>query len=123
MNLLLIDLLLNGEIIRCNTKEEEQSFLKTINNYDCTFINKHFNHELSEFIYTYITKPIEEAYAKYSNHINYPVFYYKRGDTIEAREEKYISHKFPNIEYTDFNYIIDSMQADNIMLPNIADMI
>lgn len=123
MNLLLIDLLLDGEIIRCNTKEEEKSFLKAINDYDSTFINKYFNHELSEFIYTYLTKPIKEAYAEYSDFISYPVFYLKEGKTIEAREEKYISHKFPNRGYTDFNYIIDSIRSDNIMLPNIADMI
>lgn len=122
----LIEKLIDGYIIKCESLQEEKKLFEAINKENSGFINKYFNKEILEFVYDCLDRNLErdldEEYIKRKYIISYPVYYFISGNYVYARENLPDNVRSTNeiLLYSDF----ESNKINNdVNLPDILNMI
>lgn len=122
----LIEKLIDGYIIKCESLQEEKKLFETINKENSGFINKYFNKDILEFVYDCLDRNLErdldEEYIKRKYIISYPIHYFISGNYVDARENLPDNVRSTNeiLLYSDF----ESNKINNdINLPDILNMI
>lgn len=126
----LIEKLIDGYIIKCESLQEEKKLFETINKENSGFINKYFNKDILEFVHDCLDRNLErdldEEYIKRKYIISYPVHYLMSSNYVDAREN--LPANLPDnvrstneiLLYSDF----ESNKINNdINLPDILNMI
>lgn len=126
----LIEKLIDGYIIKCESLQEEKKLFETINKENRGFINKYFNKDILEFVHDCLDRNLErdldEEYIKRKYIISYPVHYFISSNYVDAREN--LPANLPdNVRSTNEILLYSDLESNkinnDINLPDILNMI